>query len=192
MLALNINTMTAIQKMMAPETVSTDTRLHVDIDIPTNAWYEEQSNIEALSRLALEMAWKSLDYPERDYEVSLVLGDDEMQRALNSQYLGKDTSTNVLSFPSDETDTYDFPLEASLPLGDIIVAFETVKRECEQEEVSFSDHFCHLVVHGMLHLAGFDHISSVEAEAMEALEIDILSKLGINNPYADGILLDHG
>lgn len=177
---------------MKPDRMNTDTSLHVDIDIRTNDWREQHNNIEAISRQALEMAWAALDFPRRDYEVSLVLGDDEMQRALNHQYLGKDLSTNVLSFPSDEANTCDFPVEASLPLGDIIVAFETVKRECEQEEVSFSDHFCHLVVHGMLHLAGFDHVLSVEAEAMEALEIDILSKLGINNPYADGILLDHG
>ncbi len=177
---------------MAPDPAKTDISLHVDIDIRTKDWHEELDNIEALSRQALETAWAALEFPPRHYEVSLVLGDDQMQHALNHQYLGKDSSTNVLSFPSDEADACDFPIEVPLPLGDIIVAFETVKRECEQEGVSFSDHFCHLVVHGMLHLAGFDHASSVEAEAMETMEIDILQKLGVNNPYADGILLDHG
>lgn len=177
---------------MTPDPANTDTSLHVDIDIRTNHWREELDNIEALSRQALETAWGTLELPRRDYEVSLVLGDDQMQRALNHQYLGKDKSTNVLSFPSEEADAREFPSEVPLPLGDIIVAFETVKRECAQEEVSFSDHFCHLVVHGMLHLAGFDHVLSVEAETMETMEIDILQKLGISNPYADGILLDHG
>jgi len=177
---------------MTPDPVNSDSGLHIDIDVRTDAWREQLNDIEAISRRTLDVAWAALEFAPRSYEVSLVLGDDELQRALNAQYLGKDTSTNVLSFPSDQLDVDGFPDEAAVPLGDIILAFETVKFECEKDEVSFSDHFCHLIVHGILHLAGYDHVVSAEAEIMESLEIEILSKLGIKNPYADGILLDHG
>lgn len=188
----NINEMIMIRKAMTPDPVNSDSGLHIDIDVRTDAWREQLNDIEAISRRTLGVAWMALKFSPRPYEVSLVLGDDDLQRALNAQYLGKDTSTNVLSFPSDQLDVDGFPDEAAVPLGDIILAFETVKFECEKDEVSFSDHFCHLIVHGILHLAGYDHVVPAEAEIMESLEIEILSKLGIKNPYADGILLDHG
>jgi len=177
---------------MTPDLVNSVSGLHIDIDVRAKGWREHLDDIEAISRRTLDVAWMALAFSPRHYEVSLVLGDDALQRSLNNQYRGKDSSTNVLSFPSDEIDADSFPKEAPVPLGDIIVAFETVMNECEKDEVSFSDHFCHLIVHGILHLAGYDHETPDEAEAMESLEIEILSKLGIRNPYADGILLDHG
>ena len=113
-------------------------------------------------------------------EVSVVLTDDAEQRELNRQWRGIDKSTNVLSFPQLEP----FAPVAGL-VGDIILARETLEREAGEMGVSFTDHFTHLVVHGFLHLLGYDHIEDDEAEQMEGLETQILSTLGIADPYAD-------
>jgi probable rRNA maturation factor len=116
-----------------------------------------------------------------DAELSLLLTDDAAIRVLNRDHRGMDKPTNVLSFPQDdpEADAYG-PL-----LGDIAVAHETVAREATEEDISFRDHFLHMIVHGFLHLVGYDHINDDEAEEMESLETAILARLGIANPYAD-------
>lgn len=106
-------------------------------------------------------------------DVAVVLSDDAQIRALNRDFRGKDAPTNVLSFPSDESDEW----------GDILFAHETIAREAAEQGKTFHDHFCHLLVHGMLHLLGYDHIQEEEANEMEALEIAILAKLSIANPY---------
>lgn len=113
-------------------------------------------------------------------EVSVVLTNDEEQRELNREWRGKDSSTNVLSFPQIEP--FD-PVEGIL--GDITVARETVAREAQELEKSFEDHFTHLIVHGFLHILGYDHIEEQDALAMEALETQVLAGLGIDDPYAD-------
>lgn len=113
-------------------------------------------------------------------EVSVLLTDDEEQRGLNSQWRGIDKSTNVLSFPQIEP----FGPVSGL-VGDITLAFETVRREAEEMGIAFEAHFTHLVVHGFLHLLGHDHIEDDEAEVMESLETKILAGLGIADPYAD-------
>lgn len=116
-----------------------------------------------------------------DAELSLLLTDDAAIRVLNRDHRGMDRPTNVLSFPQDdpEADAYG-PL-----LGDIAVAHETVAREAVEEDISFRDHFLHMIVHGFLHLVGYDHMNDDEAEEMESLETAILARLGIANPYAD-------
>lgn len=116
-----------------------------------------------------------------DAELSLLLTDDAAIRVLNRDHRGIDKPTNVLSFPQDdpEADAYG-PL-----LGDIVVAHETVMREAVEEGISFHDHFLHMIVHGFLHLVGYDHMNDDEAEEMEGLETAILARLGIANPYAD-------
>lgn len=113
-------------------------------------------------------------------EVSVVLTDDAEQRELNRQWRGFDKSTNVLSFPQIEPFTPVMGL-----LGDITLARETVALEADEMGVTFEAHFTHLVVHGFLHLLGYDHIEEDEAEAMEGLETRILATLGIADPYAD-------
>jgi len=113
-------------------------------------------------------------------EVSVVLTDDEEQRELNRQWRGFDKSTNVLSFP--QLEPFE-PVEGLL--GDITLARETVEREAEEMDVPFEAHFTHLVVHGVLHLLGYDHIEDDDAEEMESLETKILASLGIADPYAD-------
>lgn len=106
-------------------------------------------------------------------EIAVVLADDAFAQQLNRDYRGKDKPTNVLSFPNDEAGQ----------LGDIVLAFETVEREAAEQGKSFKHHAVHLLVHGTLHLLGYDHEIEKEAARMEKLEIKILDKLGVANPY---------
>jgi probable rRNA maturation factor len=113
-------------------------------------------------------------------EICVTLLDDAAIAALNQTWRGKDGPTNVLSFPAGPR------LAPGLPhcLGDVALAFETIEREAKAEEKDFDDHVAHLVVHGVLHLLGYDHLDDGEARRMEALEIGILASIGIADPYA--------
>ncbi|UXN71317.1 rRNA maturation RNase YbeY [Devosia neptuniae] len=113
-------------------------------------------------------------------ELSILLTNDEEQHELNQQWRGKDSSTNVLSFPQIEP----FGPVVGI-LGDITLARETLEREATEQDTSLSDHFTHLVVHGFLHILGYDHLTDAEALQMESLETQILAALGIDDPYAD-------
>ena len=123
------------------------------------------------------MATTGIDEP---VSVSLLFADDATIRVLNRDWRGKDKATNVLSFPPPDT---GFP-EGPEPMGDIALALETVTREANDEGKPFADHLAHLLVHGFLHLAGYDHETDEEAEEMEALERSILATLAIPDPYA--------
>jgi probable rRNA maturation factor len=112
-------------------------------------------------------------------EVSLVFTDDAHVRRLNRAYRGKDSATNVLSFPAPANNSAFGP-----PLGDIALAAETVRREASAEGVTLGEHISHLLVHGFLHLVGYDHENEAEAAVMEGLETAILARLGIADPYA--------
>ncbi|MBB4052260.1 putative rRNA maturation factor [Devosia subaequoris] len=113
-------------------------------------------------------------------EVSVLLTDDAEQRELNAQWRGKDSATNVLSFPQIEP----FAPVTGL-LGDITLARETLEREAADLGKSLEHHFTHLMVHGFLHILGYDHINEAEALQMEGLETQILAGLGIDDPYAE-------
>jgi probable rRNA maturation factor len=113
-------------------------------------------------------------------ELSIVLTNDTEQQALNREWRAKDSSTNVLSFPQIEP----FAPVTGL-IGDITLARETVVREADELGKSLEDHFTHLVIHGFLHILGYDHIADEEALTMESLETQILAGLGIDDPYAD-------
>ena len=113
-------------------------------------------------------------------EISVLLTDDEEQRELNAQWRGKDSSTNVLSFPQIEP----FGPVVGI-LGDITLAHETLTREALELDKSLEDHFTHLVVHGFLHILGYDHLNEADALQMEGLETQILAGLGIADPYAE-------
>ncbi len=121
-------------------------------------------------------------------EISVKLSDDAEVQALNAAYRGKDAPTNVLSFPMVQLDlieAIDIGDDGETLLGDIILAHETCAREAAEKGISLADHVTHLIVHGTLHLVGYDHDVEAEAEAMEAIETRALASLGIGDPYGD-------
>ena len=120
-------------------------------------------------------------------EISLVLTSDEEVSALNRSWRGKDEPTNVLSFPLGEMAHGDDPR----PLGDVVLACETVTREADTRGIEIGQHAAHLVVHGVLHLLGYDHVNDSQAETMEDLEIRILATLGLPDPYALEMMSGH-
>lgn len=130
---------------------------------------------------------ENLDFLRADKPlgINVCLSDDATVRQLNKEFRGMDKPTNVLSFAN--LDFADFVAEnepfAEIELGDIIVAYETMVREATEQEVTLKAHFCHLLTHGFLHLAGYDHIEADEAAYMENLEKEILQTMGIANPY---------
>jgi probable rRNA maturation factor len=138
----------------------------------------------ALRRLARAALAAALDLATRDVapdaEVSLLFTDDAHVRLLNTRYRGKDSATNVLSFPAPPQ------VQGALGpmLGDIVLGQETVAREAAAEGLTVAAHLTHLLVHGFLHLVGYDHETDAEAAVMEGLETAILAGLGIADPYA--------
>ncbi len=112
-------------------------------------------------------------------EVSVCLVDEDEMAGLNSRYRGKEGSTNVLSFPAELPPGVEHPL-----LGDIVICPAVVNREAGEQHKSLDQHWSHMLVHGSLHLLGYDHIDPAEADEMEALETDILATLGHPCPYA--------
>lgn len=140
---------------------------------------------EALVERAAEVALQAVyDDSEGPAEMSVVLADDALVQQLNRDYRGKDKPTNVLSFALTEADEPELGEGAAVMLGDVILAYETVQREAAEQGKSAADHLVHLVVHGVLHLLGYDHMTDDEAEEMEALETQLLAGLGIADPYA--------
>ena len=152
--------------------------LQIEISRNTKGWPEHlDARAEAALREALKQSKARVTGPA---EVSVVLTDDAEQRVLNRDWRGIDKSTNVLSFPQIEP----FGAVSGL-LGDIILARETLEKEAVDQGVSFDDHFTHLIVHGFLHLLGYDHLDDADAAKMEGLETAVLAELGIADPYAD-------
>jgi probable rRNA maturation factor len=125
----------------------------------------------------------ALKHLDEDCELSIRVVDSEESAELNSSYRGKSGPTNVLSFPFDSP----VPMEPRL-LGDLIICVPVVEREAIEQNKVLNNHWAHLVVHGCLHLLGYDHIEDDEAEQMEALEISILQTLDIDNPYQETAL----
>lgn len=126
--------------------------------------------------------------PRRAAELSLVLADDRLVHHLNRQYRHIDKPTNVLSFPGGIANPQSGrpapgPMAAPEMLGDVVLAAETVAAESAAQGKAVADHFSHLVVHGVLHLLGYDHLGRAEAAAMESLEVEVLAGLGIADPY---------
>lgn len=121
-------------------------------------------------------------------EIAVRLTDDAEVHTLNRDFRGKDKPTNVLSFPQVQDDlleTLSNSDDGEILLGDIVLARETCVREAEEKGISITDHATHLIVHGTLHLVGYDHMDDASATAMEAIEVKALASLGIANPYAD-------
>lgn len=123
----------------------------------------------------LEFALNNLD--RQSSEVSVRIVDEEEIKALNAQYRGKESATNVLSFPAG------ISVEEVEFLGDIVICNRVVKLESDQYGRGFADRYAHMLIHGLLHLLGFDHMEEAERTRMEHMETDLLSKLGMGNPY---------
>ena len=119
-------------------------------------------------------------FPPEGCELSLLFGDDAAMRAINRQWRGKDKSTNVLSFPASPVEPGAMP---GLMLGDILFALETVEHEARDLGIPFDNHLTHLLVHGFLHLLGYDHGDDATAGLMEGHEIRILAILDLSDPY---------
>jgi probable rRNA maturation factor len=148
----------------------------IDIQVQSPLWAAQPLAAQT-ARGAITAAAAALATP--DGEVSIVLTDDASIQKLNRDWRGIDQPTNVLSFPAAKTAAQG----PSPLLGDVIVAYETIKREAAEEAKPFQHHLAHIVVHGYLHLLGYDHQIDSEAGAMEKLERDILSRLRIADPY---------
>lgn len=158
-----------------------------DIVCQHNAWLA-LSGVEAGIEKAVAAVAETLDPPWKDCRsVSIALASDDEVKRLNNQFRGIDKPTNVLSFPSLSRPAPALADANGADLyciGDVILALETVQREAGASGVEISHHVAHLIVHGLLHLLGYDHENSTQAEEMEQLEIDILARLGIDNPYS--------
>ena len=122
---------------------------------------------------------------QSDCEIGIACVDNDESHKLNLEYRGKDKPTNVLSFPSDLPDEMAQVLD-SFPLGDLVICIPVVLLEAQEQNKTPLAHFTHMLVHGTLHLMGYDHeTSEADAEEMEAVEIEILAKLGFDNPYLE-------
>jgi probable rRNA maturation factor len=149
----------------------------IDIVRESPLW-EAEPDIDATLQRAISEA--VADVSTKDAELAIVLTDDSRIRALNQAWRGFDKPTNVLSFPAADRGGQDAPAL----LGDIVIAYETTRREADAQGTPFLHHLAHLTVHGFLHLRGYDHEAEDEAETMERLERQILARLHIPDPYA--------
>jgi probable rRNA maturation factor len=155
-----------------------------EVLIVAECWAAE-ADAEAIVHRAIETAAAMVEADTGDAELAVMLTDDAGIRTLNRNWRGQDKPTNVLSFPALQPPAGREPDDAPRMLGDIAIAYETTRREADDEQTAFDHHLSHLAVHGFLHLVGYDHENDNDAEAMEALERTILAELGIPDPYAD-------
>ncbi len=162
----------------------------LEVAVESDEEWDSSSAWDDLARRAAVAAIAESEYPDlatspRAVEISIRLTGDEEVRALNSQWRGKDKPTNVLSFPLAETGDFGEPAlpVPELLLGDIVLAKGVCQAEAADKGVTVEDHATHLLVHGTLHLLGYDHHQDSEAADMEAREIRALARLGIANPY---------
>jgi len=164
----------------------------IDIASPCPGWNQVCPDVEQLADAAAQLALRYAPRvvglePLTRIELGITLADDDKLQRLNRDYRGKNVPTNVLAFPAWEVGTRPTS-GAPLLLGDIVLGFETVVREAAEQRKPVAHHLSHMIVHGVLHLLGYDHRTEAEADAMEALEMSILAGLGIPDPYCDTTL----
>jgi probable rRNA maturation factor len=155
-----------------------------DVLVVAECWQTE-ADAEAVIHRAIAAAAEIANADHGEAELAVMLTDDDGIRTLNSNWRGIDKPTNVLSFPALQPTGPVGPDDAPRMLGDIAIAYQTTRKEADDEQKPFEHHLSHLAVHGYLHLIGYDHENDADAEIMESLETEILAQLGIPDPYAD-------
>ena len=158
-----------------PRPVQVDVQVAANVsDVPADLdiqnWLEQ-----VIAQVGNDMA--------RSIEISVKIVDEAEGRALNRQFRQKDSATNVLSFPLLDAELPELPAEMPLAMGDIVICAPVVAREASEQGKNSLDHWAHMLVHGALHLFGYDHETEVEAQEMEMLEARILAVRGVKNPY---------
>lgn len=158
--------------------------LQADIDLQvaideSSELYATLPNADQLSQWAC-VALQQSDSQFDEFELTIRIVEDAESQALNHEYRGKDKPTNVLSFPFEAPPQIELNL-----LGDLVICASVVAREANEQHKSLHAHWAHMVIHGTLHLQGYDHINDDEAEEMEQIEIDLLKQLGFDNPYLE-------
>ena len=154
--------------------------IDIDIRIAVAGWRTALPNPNAAIRKAVRAALAAELPAKAETSLSILLTDDAEMRKLNAGWRAKDKPTNVLSFPAENAVD---PARPPAFLGDVALGLATCKREAREQGKPFANHVAHLIVHGVLHLLGYDHMDDEQAEAMEPLETDILASLGIADPY---------
>lgn len=156
----------------------------IAVSVADDAWTRALADAKAVCRRAARAALAGTD--NEDAEISILLTGDAQVRDLNRDYRDRDEPTNVLSFqsfPAVGEKAPPTPPGAPRMLGDVIVAYETAEKEARRDGKSLGGHLQHLIVHGVLHLQGFDHQTAAEARKMESREISVLKTLGVGDPY---------
>lgn len=166
----------------------------IEIDLIKGQDWIDEDYWHDLSMAAALSALKHSDYKfilrlDHIVSISISLSDNDEVCALNKQYRGKDKPTNILSFPMLKRDELANIADSQIPeimLGDLILAYSICDREAQSKNIELSDHFQHLIIHGILHLLGYDHIEDKDADMMQSIEIGALNDMGIGNPYERG------
>ena len=155
-----------------------------EVLVTADCW-REVPDAEAVILRAITAAAATIDAELDGVELAVMLTDDAGIRTLNKNWRGIDKPTNVLSFPALQPSAPPRDDDPPRMLGDIAIAYETLRREADEEAKPFDHHLSHLAIHGFLHLIGYDHENDEDAEDMESLETEILAQLGIPDPYAE-------
>ena len=162
--------------------------INIDLLIQNKSWKKQKDINLNLMEDTFKAVYNHLKVPicKRNIEVSITLSDDKNIRVLNKEYRHKDKSTNVLTFSLYNNKKDIFRDMETLPvmcLGDMVFSYETIEKEAEEQNKTFKNHFTHMLIHSYLHLFAYDHIKVKERKEMESIEIEILKKFGIDNPY---------
>jgi probable rRNA maturation factor len=159
----------------------------VDLIMEDARW--KTLNLFSIANAAFKETLSQLNLKSENFICCVLACSSEKIKGLNAQFRGKDNSTNVLSFPSkaekyDTKSSLKFKVNADpFELGDIAIAYEVCKKEADVSKIKFEDHVYHLIIHSVLHLLGYDHEEEKNAAEMEKIEVQVLAKLGISNPY---------
>lgn len=165
--------------------IDNNLRIDIDFEVQDDVW----GNLSELALKASKAVFSRLSIFKHitHVELSIILTNNDSIQKINFQYLGKDKPTNVLSFPAQDiiiNKLGDLKIQDGfLSIGDIIFAYGVIEEEIKRDGNTFQNHFTHLLIHGLLHLLGYDHQEDQDAFEMESLEVEILSSLGIKSPY---------